>query len=60
MMEARILLARFFHRYEVSLAEPTLSEEPTCRGIETFMGKNVGSMGPRNGMHVVLRRRVPK
>jgi cytochrome P450 len=57
MMEARILLARFFHQYEVSLAEPTLSAAPTCRGIETFMGKNVGSMGPRNGMHVVLRRR---
>ena len=57
MMEARILLARFFHRYEVGLAEPTLSEEPTCREIDSFMGKNVGSMGPRNGIHVTLTRR---
>ena len=57
MMEGRILLARFFHKYEVALAEPTLSEAATCRDIHSFMGMNVGSMGPRNGMHVTLKRR---
>ena len=57
MMEARILLITFFHMYEVSLAEPTLHQEPNCRDKEHFLGQNLGTMGPKGGMHLHLKKR---
>jgi cytochrome P450 len=57
MMEARILLITFFHTYHVSLAEPTLKQEPNCRHHESFLGQNIGTMGPKGGMHVHLKKR---
>eukprot|EP00035_Acanthoeca_spectabilis_P022487 m.444035 g.444035 ORF g.444035 m.444035 type:complete len:577 (+) comp19038_c0_seq1:148-1878(+) len=57
MMEARVLLAHFFHSYSVTLAEPTLSREPHARDPMRFLGKNIGTMGPDGGMHVNLTQR---
>jgi len=57
MMEARVLLAHFFHLYEVSLAEPSLSAAKRARDPQHFLGRNVGTMGPAGGMHVNLMPR---
>ena len=56
-MEARIILAYFFHRFEVELAEPTLSRAEKARGRTTFFGDNRGTMGPQGGLWVHLNRR---
>eukprot|EP00041_Stephanoeca_diplocostata_P012765 m.214731 g.214731 ORF g.214731 m.214731 type:complete len:593 (-) comp19076_c0_seq1:348-2126(-) len=58
MMEARVLLSNFFHRYSVSLAGPTVAEADTARDPLTFMGKNAGTMGPGNGMYVNIAKRT--
>eukprot|EP00037_Helgoeca_nana_P000385 m.21426 g.21426 ORF g.21426 m.21426 type:complete len:571 (+) comp10468_c0_seq1:48-1760(+) len=57
MMEARVLLSHFFRKYEVFLAEPTISQEPFARDPMQFLGHNIGTMGPHGGMHVTLRPR---
>ena len=57
-MEARIILAYFFHRFDVVLAEPTREHATAARHRESFLGENRGTMGPRDGLWVHLTRRV--
>ena len=60
LMEARVLLAHFFRRYRVTLAEPTLSAAPAARSrvAGVFPATNYGTLAPAHGMHVVLTPRA--
>ena len=58
-MEARVLLAHFFRRYSVALAEPTRSAAADARKRVhgSFMATNFGTLAPARGMHVFLTPR---
>ena len=60
LMEARVLLAHFFRRYDVALAEPTRSAAPAARRRvtgEPWIATNYGTLAPAQGMHVRLTPR---
>jgi hypothetical protein len=57
-MEARVMLAYLFRHYTVTLAEPTKTAALRAREPDSFIGENRGTMGPKDGLHVTLTRRL--
>lgn len=58
MMEARVILAHLFHRYTLTVAEPTMSEVLSLDDRKR-LGANNGTYGPKNGMYLRFTARSP-
>lgn len=57
-LEVRVILCELLRHYEFSLAEPTLSASKTDRVRDKrFLAFNAGTMSPRNGIFLNVKKR---